>query len=87
MGELMSMGIPLICNSGVGDVEQILLEGGNGLLVHNFNDSDYNLVVNQLDRIIQMNPQQEIACAEKYYSLENGINLYDQLYRRIAQSL
>lgn len=87
MGELMSMGIPLICNSGVGDVEQILLEGANGLLIDRFDEAAYQTAIEKLDEIISMDSRQEMACAEKYYSLENGVESYDLLYKKVAQSL
>ncbi|MEZ5172510.1 MAG: glycosyltransferase [Bacteroidia bacterium] len=87
MGELMSMGIPLVCNAGVGDVEEILLDGGNGVLVKDFNDESYSRAVKELDKVLNLDPASEMACAQKYYSLSNGVKAYNKLYNRIAQSL
>lgn len=87
MGELMSMGIPLVCNAGVGDVEEILLDGGNGVLVSEFNNESYNKAVRELEKVLHLDPASEKACAQKYYSLSNGVKAYNDLYNRIGQSL
>lgn len=36
LGEVLAMGIPVIVNSGVGDVEQVVNESGGGIIIHNF---------------------------------------------------
>jgi hypothetical protein len=45
MGELMSLGMPLIYNNQVGDVEQILRDGGNGIILNEFSEPAYRKVI------------------------------------------
>jgi glycosyltransferase involved in cell wall biosynthesis len=85
MGELMSLGIPLICNSGVGDVASILNDGGNGILIHEFNTSEYQKAVNELPHILENLADSTIACAERYYSLKDGIQKYNGVYESITR--
>ncbi len=83
MGELMSLGMPLICNNQVGDVEQILRDGGNGIILTAFNTAAYEKAISELDEVLTLNPQNSIDCAYKYYSLKNGIDLYLSIYKRL----
>lgn len=80
MGELMSLGIPLICNSGVGDVASILSDGGNGIIINNFNNESYKKAILELPKVLDTQPDSTIACAEKYYSLKDGIEKYNGVY-------
>ena len=41
LGEVLSMGIPVICNSGVGDVETIITNANAGFVLNGFFESDY----------------------------------------------
>jgi len=82
MGELMSLGMPLICNNQVGDVEQILRDGGNGIILNEFSESAYKKAIEELDDVLALNPQNSIDCAYKYYSLKNGIDSYLSIYKR-----
>lgn len=82
MGELMSLGMPLICNNQVGDVEQILRDGGNGIILNSFDKDAYEKAISELDNVLKLNPQNSIDCAYKYYSLKNGIDSYLSIYKR-----
>ncbi len=83
MGELMSLGMPLICNNQVGDVEQILRDGGNGIILNEFSEPAYRKAIEELDEVLTLNPQNSIDCAYKYYSLKNGIEAYLSIYKRL----
>lgn len=82
MGELMSLGMPLICNNQVGDVEQILRDGGNGIILNEFSEPAYRKAIEELDEVLSLNPQNSIDCAYRYYSLKNGIDSYLSIYNR-----
>lgn len=84
MGELMSLGIPLICNSGVGDVASILKDGGNGVLVSEFTKEAYLKAIRELPDVLKKSPQLNIACASAYYALSDGVKKYASVYDRIV---
>ena len=48
LGEIMSMGIPIICNSNVGDTDRIIRESGAGAIVRSFSNDDYDFVIHDL---------------------------------------
>jgi glycosyltransferase involved in cell wall biosynthesis len=83
MGELMAGGIPLVVNAGVGDVEQIMLDGGNGRVIREFNEAEYHNVCRNLDSILSENPERTVRCAHKWYSLKQGVDKYTAIYKRL----
>ena len=43
-GEMLSMGLPVICNRGVGDTDRVIEEVDSSLIVNDFNTSSYQVV-------------------------------------------
>jgi len=82
MGELMGLGIPLICNSGVGDVEEILNQCGNGLIIRSFEEESLRKSLNHLPELLAKDPMLTIQCAHGVYALEEGVRRYEKIYRR-----
>src|SRR5699024_11158852 len=54
-GEIMSMGIPLIINSNVGDSEEILLNSEAGIVIDKFKESTYNSIIDNVEKLINLN--------------------------------
>jgi len=83
MGELMALGIPLICNSNVGDVESIISDNANGIIVHEFTETEFNKVLDDLPSLLSADPSRNIICANKYYSLKEGVKTYLKVYESL----
>ena len=83
-GEILGMGIPVICNSGVGDVDRIVRDTQSGLLVDKFKDAEYDKVISQVDSLLQTPPEKLRAASEKYYSLEEGVKKYLAVYKKLS---
>jgi glycosyltransferase involved in cell wall biosynthesis len=83
-GEILGMGIPVVCNSGVGDVDRIVGDTQSGLLIDKFEDKEYDNVISQLDTLLQTPPEKLRAAAEKYYSLEEGVKRYLAVYNSLS---
>lgn len=79
-GEIMGMGIPLICNDGVGDVGEIMRASKCGALVNQFTNEAFDAVVDNLDAILAIPVTQIQLAAHEYYSLEKGIAKYKKVY-------
>ena len=88
-GEIMSMGIPLITNTGVGDIDEILEDTGSGLLVKDFDKETFNKVAETVGSYVSderyFSREKIIAGAKKYYSLEEAIEKYRKLYDQILR--
>lgn len=83
MGEVMSMGIPLICNSGVGDVAEIISQSCAGICVSSFIKENFEIAIDQLDELITIDPNKISESAQKYFSLESGIEKYSRIYMEL----
>lgn len=83
MAEIMGMGIPIIANSNVGDVDKIIQDSQTGLLVNEFTKDEYQRVIGQLDVLLKTNPQKIREAAIKYFSLEDGVEKYHQVYQKV----
>lgn len=82
-GEMLGMGLPVIANSGVGDVDSIIEDTSSGILVKEFTTEAYEKAVEQIDNLLKISTETLQAAAQKYYSLEEGVKKYDQVYRSV----
>lgn len=80
-GEIMAMGIPIICNTNVGDTDKIVIDYESGILVNDFTLSNYKKAIHQLNN--HFNEDKIIAGAKDYFSLENGVEKYAAVYQKI----
>lgn len=91
-GELMAMGVPVICNSGVGDTAEIVEKYRSGYVTEGFSDQDFEAIAEQWDEITTSDKQRIRRGALEYYSLKKGIAGYANVYaevlekRRLVQS-
>lgn len=82
LGEVLSMGIPVIVNSGVGDVEAIVNKSGGGFVVHTFTPSEYEAVIAAIPSLLATKPAVIRENIRSVYSLDEGIRSYSNAYRR-----
>jgi len=81
-GELMAMGVPVICNAGVGDSDFIINKYHSGELVHNFEQEAFDDAIRRIKT--EMNHPAEIRKgAEDYFDLQKGIDAYAAVYQSI----
>ena len=78
-GELMSLGIPIICNAGVGDTDMIVNKYKSGLMVTGFDDVEFYKTVHEFVRT-SFDSSQLRKGAEDYFSLEKGVASYKNIY-------
>ena len=84
MGEIMSMGIPFITNSGVGDVDAFVEKTGTGLLVKDFTDNSYKETTAKIPALLNADPAKIRRAALEEYSLDYGISVYYKVYERLT---
>lgn len=76
-GEIMAMGIPLICNAGVGDTDELVNTYRSGLVLQD--TSDKTLASFSLD-FTDFNRQRTMQGAQEYFSLDGGVAAYFRIY-------
>lgn len=80
MGELLSMGVPLIVNAGVGDVDDIVNNTHCGYVVKEFTAEEYERAILHIDALVHTDKNILCAAAEQYYSLAAGVEQYNEIY-------
>jgi glycosyltransferase involved in cell wall biosynthesis len=80
LGEILAMGLPVICNNRVGDVEEIVQTMNAGIVIEDFNAESYNRVVGSIPALLKKHPAEIRSNAIEYYTLDNAIKKYAQVY-------
>ncbi len=83
-GEIMAMGIPVICNTNVGDTDKVVTDYNSGILINEFNNTAYANAINKMQT--DFNETQIISGASDYFSLESGVKKYAEVYSYILNS-
>jgi glycosyltransferase involved in cell wall biosynthesis len=81
-GELMSMGVPVVCNAQVGDTDWIVNKYQSGIVVAGFDTGSYQQAVQALLRTT-FDTDKTIAGATDYFSLAKGVASYLAVYNKL----
>jgi glycosyltransferase involved in cell wall biosynthesis len=79
-GEIMAMGVPVVCNAGVGDTDYVLRSYHSGCLLDGFSEQE---IERALDVLLKDRTWDKAAIrsgALAYYALEAGVQKYNELY-------
>jgi glycosyltransferase involved in cell wall biosynthesis len=82
-GELMAMGVPVICNDGVGDSASIVNQYRSGWVLSACTEDEYQKVADNWGEIVSLDKGLTRKGAVDYFSLENGVNSYFEIYYSI----
>lgn len=81
-GEIMAMGIPLVCNSGIGDTDEIVRKYHAGTVIDSFNQESYKEAIHSSKK---ENTKEIIHGAYEYFSLDEGVKKYLKVYKSISE--
>lgn len=82
-GELMAMGIPIICNAGVGDTAKVVNDYQAGYAINSFETSDFEKIDLYFPNFDKTKCQNG---AKEFYSLEKGITRYNSVYTNLISA-
>lgn len=82
-GEIMAMGIPVITNSGVGDVKEIVEKYHSGFVVDGFSDRDFNKIIDKMMSPVLFDPRGIRKGAMAFYALDKAVVSYNELYNEM----
>ena len=81
-GEIMAMGIPAVCNSGVGDTDHIIQEYHSGYIVRDWNmEATIDAITANTENFSK---EKIMAGAREYFSLQIGIDKFAAIYRSLS---
>jgi len=86
MGEFLALELPVVTNTGVGDVDRIVADTGGGVVVRAFDDIAYRDALRELD-LLPVDKERWRAATRRWLDLDAGIDRYDALYRTSTESL
>lgn len=81
LGEILAMGLPVICNAGVGDVADIIEQTNGGVALLELNEEQYEKAANSIPELLIKDGRELRKEAKEYYDLEEAINKYDETYK------
>jgi len=83
MAECIASGIPVIANSGVGDVKQVIDRLDGGWIVDPFSDTELMEVVQNLDTICSKGGQRLRDASHSILGLEHANQCYQSVYDKL----
>ncbi len=83
-GEIMGMGVPLICND-IGDTGSIVEKTKTGAVIDGFNETVYKNVAGKMNELEQIAKQHIRESAFAYYDLEKGAESYLLSYKEVLK--
>ncbi len=84
LAELLGMGIPIICNSNVGDIDKFVPKNNLGIMIDSFNTEAYQNACDKFDELMNIDKEHLRAVACKLFSLEVGVETYYNVYQKLA---
>ena len=83
LGEVLAMGLPVICNAGVGDVAAIIRQTAGGIALDELTEPEFARAARALPALLAQDPAQRRARARQYYDLNNAIAQYARQYEAL----
>jgi glycosyltransferase involved in cell wall biosynthesis len=83
LGEVLSVGIPVIVNAGVGDVQSIVEYTNGGYVLQSFTENEFEKIIEALPQLMKKDSESIRKKAAHFYSLQHGIELYRKCYNEL----
>lgn len=82
MGELLAMGIPVVCNA-IGDVKEIIEKTNSGICLEKLNKESFKSTIDKLDSLFNKNAEEIREESKQFFLLENGLKSYSDIYKKV----
>ncbi len=83
LAEILGMGIPVICNAYVGDVEEIITKNKVGFAIRDFSSNAYREAIDNMLSFLPAPKNKIIEAAHHYASLNDGVKKYYEVYAEV----
>jgi glycosyltransferase involved in cell wall biosynthesis len=86
IGEYMSCGMPVLCNTGIGDMDEVL-SSNVAVFCDDFSSESLLSAIEQVISLSQDNHSVQScqSLARDYFSLSNGVKTYNKLYNEVLR--
>ena len=86
LGEMLSVGLPIVANKGVGDVAETLAQTAGGVTVGGFTAAEYRLALDEVEHLSHNAGDRRQAAIDRF-DVASGIGCYDAIYRRLIAAV
>lgn len=86
MGEALAMGIPILCNAGVGDVEKIINDTDGGICLDRLDSQSFSAAVDRMKDWDYSTRESSRKKARAFLDLDVGVQAYRQIYDGLLAS-
>jgi glycosyltransferase involved in cell wall biosynthesis len=83
LGELLSMGIPVICNANVGDVDHIITKSNTGIVIKSFNKENYLDAIDRMAEYEVVDIAKRAESVKEFFDLKTGVERYASVYHKL----
>lgn len=83
LGELLSMGIPVICNANVGDVDHIITKSNTGIVIKSFNKENYLDAIDRMAEYEVVDIAKRAESVKEFFDLKTGVERYASVYQKL----
>lgn len=84
LGEMLAMGLPVVTNGGVGDVEAVLSAMECGVVVETFSADSYVAAAKKL-QVLTLDPEEVRRRALPWFDVRSGVDRYNSIYGRLTR--
>ena len=81
--ELLAMGIPVICNANIGDLDTCIRDFRLGIILHLFKPESYDMAIKDMEQFLPAEPYLLREVCKNLFSLEKGVELYEAIYQKL----
>ena len=82
MGEMLAVGLPIVANAGVGDVQPMIENIGCGVAIGSFDADSYSSALDRLD-CLKTSSLERRERAFPWFDVDLGIERFDKIYREL----
>jgi len=82
--EILAVGIPIICNAGIGDTDSIILDSKAGAVIQSFSTEEYERVIGMIPSLLKIPPSEIRKYALSHLSLESAVEKYAEVYELVG---
>ena len=84
LGEMLAVGIPVVANAGVGDVEEQLNDTAAGVVVAAFEEKSMDAAARELVAL-RRSPEHIREGARRWFNLQAGVSAYHEIYAALGK--
>ena len=85
LAEILGMGVPVICNGNVGDIDRIIEKHKVGAVIREFTQEAYRDSMKEIPRLLKTDPDYLRQVSDNLFSLREGSKRYLKVYKRIEK--